>query len=207
MLNRLRPAIEPFKGWLAAPFVKLGLGPGEVGLLGIVFAAAAAGAARAGFLSASFWLAGLALLTDMADGEVARRTGRQTPEGNYLDAVGDRVCECLLLFGLLPHAPNLVAASIAGACLVSFAKARCALVRVIDNRDWPGSGDYPDRGVLIAVAYLMQPNPSLPLLMLCGLTAVALIRRVHHAKRLIQEASREELLPYLRPRISDEYQR
>lgn len=207
MLNRLRPAIEPFKGWLAAPFLKLGLGPGEVGLLGIIFAVAAAGCARVGYLSASFWLAGLALLTDMADGEVARRASRQTPEGNYLDAVGDRVCECVLLFGLLPHAPNLVAASIAGACLVSFAKARCALVRVLDNRDWPGAGDYPDRGVLIAVAYLMQPNPSIPLIALCSLTAFALTRRIKHAKRLIQEASNEELLPYLRPRNSDEYQR
>ncbi len=207
MLSQFRRAIVPFKGWIAAPFLKLGLGPGQVGALGILLAGAAALAARTGFLTASFWLAGLALLTDMADGEVARRTGQQTPEGNYLDAVGDRVCECLLLLGLLPYSPDLVFITLAGACLVSFAKARCALVLVLDNRDWPGVGDYPDRGLLILLAYLTQPDPRICLSLLCGLTLLALALRIRHARALIKNASRDELLPYLRPPGSDEYHR
>ncbi len=205
MLSHLRPVIGPLKRLLAWPFLRLGLGPFQVGVLGIILALAAAGAARAGETQLSFWLAASSLLTDLADGEVARESGEESPEGNYLDAMGDRICECVLLFGLLPLAPNLVLLSLAGGCLVSFAKARCALVCLMDNRDWPGWGDYPDRAVLIALAYWFQPLPFWPLGVLVLLTWSCLFRRVHHARAKIRASTPEELQPYLR--CSDQYQR
>ncbi len=205
MLSKLRDLSSPFRGLLAWPLLKLGSTPAEVGAAGIVLAAAAAGLARADFTVAAFWVAGLSFLTDMADGEVARQTDRTSPEGNYLDAVGDRISECLLLLGLLPFAPNLAALVLAGACLTSYAKARCALVRVMDNSDWPGLGDYPDRAALIATAYLLLPNPTLPLAILALISWTCLWRRVRHARTMIAQASPQELLPYLRG--SDWYQR
>lgn len=205
MLSHLRPVIGPLKRWLARPFLRLGLGPSQVGVLGIILALAAAGAARAGEAHLSFGLAVSSLLTDLADGEVARESDQESPEGNYLDAVGDRICECVLLFGLLPLAPNLVLLSLAGGCLVSFAKARCALVCLMDNEDWPGWGDYPDRALLIALAYIYQPASLWPLGLLALVTWSGFFLRLSHARGKIRAARPEELQPYLRP--SDQYQR
>ena len=205
MLSNFRALIAPLRRLLAWPFLKVGATPAAVGAVGILLAVSAAALARLGFLTSAFWVAGLAFLTDVADGEVARRTGSCSPEGNYLDAVGDRVSECLLLLGLLPYSPNLTAMVMAGACLTSYAKARCALVRVMDNSDWPGLGDYPDRAALIATAYLMLPDPALPLALLGLITWTCLWRRVRHARSLIRTAGPQELLPYLRG--SDSYQR
>lgn len=176
-----------------------------MGGLGVGLALLAAVLARAGQNWPAFWVAALALLTDLADGEVARQSGRSTPEGNYLDAMGDRVTECLLLLGLLPAAPNLVGLALAGACLTSFAKARCALVCQMDNRDWPGLGDYPDRAALLLVSYLLLPDPSLPLGLLALVAWTCMAQRVRYARRLIQRAGPEQLQPYLRG--SERYQR
>ena len=129
MLSKFRALIAPLRTLLAWPFLRLGATPAAVSAVGVLLAVAAAGLARLGYLTTAFWVAGLAFLTDMADGEVARRTGSCSPEGNYLDAVGDRVSECLLLLGLLPFAPDLTALVLAGGCLTSYAKARCALVQ------------------------------------------------------------------------------
>jgi archaetidylinositol phosphate synthase len=197
MLSKLRESIHPLRRLLAWPFLKVGASPTFISGLGVGLAVTAAGLARGGYLRLAFWFAAAALLTDMADGEVARATRRCTPEGNYLDAVGDRVSETLLLLGLLSIAPNLTALSLAGACLTSFAKARCALVVMMDNRDWPGFGDYPDRAALILLAYAI-PDPTVPLALLALSSWSCLGRRVHHALTLIREAKPAQLQPYLR---------
>lgn len=49
----------------------------------------------------SFWLFGSAALTDMVDGQVARRFGQETSLGKVLDAIADRlltVCVVLAVF-------------------------------------------------------------------------------------------------------------
>ena len=198
MLSRLRSIVQPIKRTLAWPFLRLRMGPSQVGLFGIACALAAAGCARSGAVQISFGFAIMAFLTDLADGEVARQTGQETPEGNYLDAMGDRICESVLLFGLLPQAPNLVTLALCGGLLVSFAKARCALVCLMDNRDWPGWGDYPDRGALIATAYFCQPHTLWPLTLLAALNWTSLWSRVRHARQMISSSRSQELQPYLR---------
>lgn len=205
MLSHLRSRVGPLKRCLAWPFLRLGWSPASLSALGILLAVLAAAAARWGAVPLSFGLALASLLTDLVDGEVARQTGLETPEGNYLDAMGDRLSECILLFGLLPLAPNLVTLALAGGCLVSFAKARCALVCLMDNRDWPGWGDYPDRAALIALAYLLQPDCTGPLVFLSVLTAMGLAQRVRYARSFIASAPADKLQPYLRP--SSRYQR
>jgi phosphatidylglycerophosphate synthase len=198
MLSLRRDAFQPLRRLLAWPFLRLGASAATVGLLGIVLAALAAGAARLNAHLPALALAVLAVLTDMADGEVARRTGTAGPEGNYLDALGDRIGECILLLGLLEASPNLAALSLAGACLTSYAKARCALVLQMDNRDWPGFGEYPDRAVMIVLAYATLPRPGLALGALALASWFCLWGRIRHARRLIRQAPPEELQPYLR---------
>lgn len=199
MFSRLRETLQPFRRLLAWPFLKLGASPAFVGAVGIALCAAAALSFRAGCPRLAFWLAVLGLLTDMIDGEVARGANASSPEGNYLDALGDRLSECLLLLGLLPSSPNLVCLAMAGGCLTSYAKARCAQVRIMDNRDWPGVGDYPDRAALLLTAYVTGgPYAWIPLGVLVLVTWSCLAVRARYARRLIREATQEELLPYLR---------
>jgi phosphatidylglycerophosphate synthase len=205
MLSKLRDLVHPLRRLLAWPFIKAGASPTFVSATGVVLAALAACLARAGWNTAAFWTAAAALLTDMADGEVARQTDRCSPSGNYIDAMGDRVSECLLLLGLLQASPNLAGLALAGACLTSFAKARCALVLSMDNRDWPGVGDYPDRAALLLLAYLLLPDPTFPLALLVLTSWSCLWRRTQHALSLVRQASPDELQPYLRG--SARYQR
>lgn len=205
MLGHLRPYVKNIKRLIAWPYIKLGFTATQVGLFGVGMAGLAAALARYGRLDWAFWLALIAVLTDMADGEVARSTGQASPAGNYIDAFGDRLRESLLLIGLFPLAPNLVLLALLGSSLVSFAKARCALVVVMDNRDWPGFGDHPDRAVLLLFAYAYTPHTLLPLGILVLASWTCCLVRVRYALRLIAEARTEELLPYLR--FSAEYQR
>lgn len=170
----------------------------QVGIFGVVMATLAALGFRFGFVREAFWLAMIAVLTDMADGEVARATNTETPQGNYLDAVGDRLRECILLLGLLPLSPDLVALALLGTCLTSFAKARCSLVLIMDNSDWSGLGDHADRAVLILVCYLVGGVSLLPLLFYVLVTWACFYTRARAALARIEQAEDSQLLPYLR---------
>lgn len=198
MLSHLRPYVGIIKRILAWPFLRLGFSATQVSVLGVGLAVLAAACARVENFDLAFWTALVAVLTDLVDGEVARVRKAVSPRGNYLDAMLDRTRECILLLGLLPLAPNLVALALVGTCLTSFAKARCALVRLMDNRDWPGVGDHPDRAALILIAYLFAPASSLALGLLVMLTWTCFARRARHACELIDQADESELLPYLR---------
>lgn len=198
MLSVLRPYVKLLRKALAWPYIKLGVSPTAVGAFGVALAIVAALCQRIGWADFSFWCALLAASTDMADGEVARVTKRTSPKGNYLDALGDRTREGILLFGLLPLSPNLVFLAILGTCLTSFAKARLGLVLIMDNRDWPGFGDHADRAVLLLIAYLLSPNITWPLLVLVVGTWSCFIGRARQAMSLIEEAPESEVLPYLR---------
>jgi phosphatidylglycerophosphate synthase len=198
MLGHLRPYVASLRRLLAWPYLRFGMTPTQVGLFGIIMACLAAFLFRMGFLQVAFWVAMLALATDMADGEVARATNSETPQGNYLDAVGDRLRECILLAGLLNLAPDLVTLAILGTCLTSFAKARCALVVVMDNSDWSGVGDHADRAVIILFCYLLAPANLWPIVVLALVTWSCFFIRVRTALRKIDDAGQESLLPYLR---------
>lgn len=197
MLGHLRPYVTWLKKALAWPYLKLGMGPGAVGLFGVALAALAALLFRAHYHQTAFWLAMIAVLTDMADGEVARAQDCQSPEGNYWDALGDRLREGLLLVGLLPTAPDLVIVALMGTYLVSFAKARCALVVIMDNRDWPGFGDHPDRAVMLLIAYQFH-HSWWPIALLAVATWTCFFARSRFALGLIRNSKESELLPYLR---------
>lgn len=198
MLGHLRPHVKWLKKLLARPYLFLGMSPNQVGLFGVVMASLAVFLFRFGFQQSAFWVAMVAVLTDMADGEVARETGRETPQGNYLDAIGDRLRECILLIGLLPLAPDLVGLCLLGTCLTSFAKARCGLVIVMDNSDWKGLGDHADRAVLILVCYCFAPLTLWPVVVLLLTTWSCFFIRVRTALVKIRAAGSENLLPYLR---------
>lgn len=198
MLGHLRPYVGSLKRLIAWPYLKAGLSATQVGIFGVALSVLSVSTLRYGFQTTAFWLAVIAVLTDMADGEVARLRGHVTPLGNYYDAVLDRVREGVLLFGLIPYSSNLVALAILGSFLTSFAKARTSLVIITDNRDWKGVGDHADRAVMILLCYAFPQYISTTLSLLVGVTWSCFFFRMRQAEEMIKKARGEELLPYLR---------
>ena len=106
----------------------------------------------------------LAGFCDIVDGRVARRQGRVTKFGGFLDSIFDRYSDLALFLGLLVYYSQvnrfayacLVGASMAGAVMVSYARARAeSLIGKHDVGFW----DRPERIVLMIVGALFNRMP------------------------------------------------
>ena len=147
-------------------------------------------------------LVALASLTDALDGAVARTGGRVTRWGAYLDAMCDRYAEALVVLTVAAVTGywRLSGLLLAGALLVSYAKARAAMEAPVSNLEWPDLMERAERGVLylagLAAGQLAAWRPwghdlfwwTLALLAL--LTHATVLQRMGRAKRLIEGRSR-----------------
>jgi CDP-diacylglycerol---glycerol-3-phosphate 3-phosphatidyltransferase len=126
---------QTFKGILdsiAAFFLKIGLTPNSVTILGVVLSAGVAVLIGMGYIT---WAGVLILISapmDALDGSMARLKGMSTPFGAFLDSVTDRYAEMIILGGLLFYylqrnsllACLLVFLAAVGSIMTSYAKAR-----------------------------------------------------------------------------------
>jgi archaetidylinositol phosphate synthase len=107
-ITSLRHRLTHLIDALATPFVMSGLSPNQITLLAL--AAGALGAwfyLRQSFVAGSLMLL-LSAVLDLADGAVARRTGRQTRFGAVIDWIVDKYVDALALLGVgLSGAPIL----------------------------------------------------------------------------------------------------
>ena len=103
----------------------------------------------------------LAGLCDLLDGPVARRQGRVSMFGGFLDSIFDRYADLILFLGLLVYYSHvnrfgyamLAGAAMAGSVMVSYAKARAeALVPSAEVGCW----ERPERLVLMILGALMN---------------------------------------------------
>jgi phosphatidylglycerophosphate synthase len=101
----------------------------------------------------------LACLCDLLDGPVARRQGRVSMFGGFLDSIFDRYADLILFLGLLVYYSHvnrfgyamLAGASMAGAVMVSYAKARAeSLVPIAEVGFW----ERPERLALMILGAL-----------------------------------------------------
>jgi CDP-diacylglycerol--glycerol-3-phosphate 3-phosphatidyltransferase len=156
-----------------------GLSADALTLLGLGLSALAGVAAGRGAwgLAAALLLWGG--LCDMLDGELARRRGRVTKAGAFLDSNLDRLAEVALFFGLAAGFPErrgifAAMAALVASLLVSYARARGEGLSV----DCPAFGwERPHRLVLALVALLVAPflpaaRAVLMLELVCGAIAV-----------------------------------
>ncbi len=94
LLNR------PISRAISAPLASAGVSPAFATLLAL----AAGGAAAAAFAFREWWLGALLLqlssILSGVDGEIARRTGRESRYGDFLDTVVDRTVEYAALFAI-----------------------------------------------------------------------------------------------------------
>ena len=118
-----------------------------------------------------FWLGGLVFvigsILDILDGALARRSGRGTPFGAFLDSTTDRVSEGFVLGAIAlvfsrdgdEWALAFAIASIAGSFLVSYTRARA---EAIGLRGDVGIGSRAERVVVITAGLVLAPWGLLP---------------------------------------------
>src|ERR1700688_5030311 len=138
------------------------------------------------FASGRFAAAGgmmiLAGLCDLLDGRVARRQGRVSLFGGFLDSIFDRYADLILFLGLLVYYVDvdrfryaiLVGVAMAGAVMISYARARAAsLVPESEVGFW----DRPERLVLMILGALVNRMPLALWILAIG-PNIAVIHRI-----------------------------
>ena len=129
----------------------------------------------------------LAGLCDLLDGPVARRQNRVSLFGGFLDSILDRYADLILFLGLLVYFAQvnrfryavLAGAAMAGAVMVSYAKARAeSLVPTSEIGFW----ERPERLVLLIVGALAN-RIEIALWILAIGPNIAVIHRIVHTWR------------------------
>ncbi len=151
---RLRGAASP----LVAALDAMGVGPDGLTVAGLFLNLGAAAVVATGHLG---WGAGAFLFAsvfDMLDGSLARRQGRSTDRGAFLDSTLDRVSETALFVALLhdhslrPYGPDwlgvVILLGLAGSLSTSYARARAEGLGQECKVGWL---ERPERVVLLVV--------------------------------------------------------
>jgi CDP-diacylglycerol---glycerol-3-phosphate 3-phosphatidyltransferase len=137
----------------------------------------------------------LAGLCDLLDGPVARRQNRVSLFGAFLDSILDRYADLLLFLGLLVYYALvnrflyavLAGAAMAGAVMVSYAKARAeSLVPVVEIGFW----ERPERLVLMILAALTN-RMEIALWILAIGPNITVVHRILHTWKQTKTTSQE----------------
>jgi CDP-diacylglycerol--glycerol-3-phosphate 3-phosphatidyltransferase len=173
---------------VAAVFVRAGLSPNAVTVLGFL-AGAASGALIAWEKPFAAWVAlCLCGFLDVVDGQVAARTDRKTAFGGVLDSTLDRYAEFFIFCGLAHHFRGrwttwLVWVAFFGAMMVSYIRARAEAARV-EIRS--GLMQRPERFVLLGTGlFLGTVFKVFDAAMTAALAAVALLAHATAVQRLL----------------------
>jgi CDP-diacylglycerol--glycerol-3-phosphate 3-phosphatidyltransferase len=173
----LNQVLSPFE----AVLIKLRVGPDSLNYSGLFLAAASGILFAAGALVFGGMLLLLSGLCDILDGRIARRTGRVSAFGAFLDSTLDRFGESLTFLGLLIFLQERgvsgfwPALALAGALLVSYARARGESVGVLCDTGLMQRGE---RIFLICTACFCAP-------LLSRITGIAEVRIIEGALAVI----------------------
>jgi len=183
MLNRLlRASMTKILGPIAHLFLRLGIGPDIVTIVGTVGVCVGA---LAFFPRGEIWVGVLVItafvFSDNVDGIMARESGRSSKWGAYLDSTLDRIGDSAIFGGLVlfyaGRGNNQLMAGLALACLilgsvVSYAKARAEGLGYTAN---VGIAERADRlvAVLVAAFFADVFDSTVLLGVVLGLLAVA----------------------------------
>ena len=192
--------IDPLWDRVAKTVVAMGLTPNEVtwtGLAGVALASALyplwPNPPVFGIVLALFFA------FDSLDGAVARLRNMGSYYGGYLDAMADRYQE-VFVFAALAVAHDCWAAAffaLSGGLLVSYAKARTAIERPIDNAAWPDLMERLERVILLCAGLLIAPLVPWPddwpgsfvaalLIVLGALSHLTAVQRFRRARRILK---------------------
>jgi CDP-diacylglycerol--glycerol-3-phosphate 3-phosphatidyltransferase len=132
---------------------------------------------------------------DLLDGALARRTGKVTPFGAFLDSALDRVSEGVILAAIAYRLAEqgrsidvaLVVLALLGSVLVSYTRARAESLGVECK---VGLMSRPERVVLIAIGLFFDVLPYVVYVML-ALTVFTVIQRVVHTYRQLGKQEKQ----------------
>jgi CDP-diacylglycerol--glycerol-3-phosphate 3-phosphatidyltransferase len=149
----------------------------------------------------------LAGICDLLDGPVARLQHRVSIFGGFLDSILDRYADLILFLGLLVYYASvnrfgyafLAGAAMAGAVMVSYAKARAeSLVPQEDVGFW----DRPERLVLMIIGALANRMPPVLWILAIGPNITVIHRILHTWKQTKESAAAPAAVPDPSPSAS-----
>lgn len=193
--------IEPVAGWL----VRRGVHPNTITLVGTLCTVAGGVIYATGHIRTAGWFLGLTALTDVLDGTVARRTGRTSRFGAFLDSSLDRVSDGAVMGGLavfyatsaVHHSTLMMAVSLVGlvgAFMTSYTRARAEALGL--EMKEIGMLQRPERVVLLSApqaffGLTLDGWVLAGIIVLLSVTAwITVVQRVMHVYR---ETTRAEL--------------
>jgi CDP-diacylglycerol---glycerol-3-phosphate 3-phosphatidyltransferase len=177
----------PVEG-LAAVLARAGIPPNVITWCALIANLWAGMFFAAGRFRAAGGMIMLAGLCDLVDGPVARRQNRVSLFGGFLDSILDRYSDLILFLGLLVYYAQvnrflyavLAGASMAGAVMVSYAKARAeSLVQTSEIGFW----ERPERLVLMILAALANRMEVALWILAIGPNITVIHRIVHTWQR------------------------
>jgi len=199
--EKLRQKLKKPLEEIGSLIAKTGINPNIFSSFAILWAVIAAYFIANEKLTVALIFVILATIWDGLDGSLARAGGKVSKFGNYLDAIIDRYVEIIIYLGFALSGFYVEAfLVVSGSLLVSFAKARTAIVTPIDNSHWPAIGERPDRLILLFIAMVI--SIFLPMVTISGLTIstmslflyiiaitvyIGSIQRIFYAKKIIEE--------------------
>jgi archaetidylinositol phosphate synthase len=167
VLESYRERVQPYITRLARPF--LAWPPARLSLIALLLAVGAGLVALAVRWTTPYLflpVAALVLLAgifDVVDGEVARRTGRSSARGDFLDHVFDRYADVAILLGIALSSyadPLLALLALVSLLLVSYLGTQAQALGL--GRLYGGLLSRADRLVVLALATFLEFDWSLP---------------------------------------------
>jgi phosphatidylinositol phosphate synthase len=151
--------------WAISPLTRLslelGLTPDFYNYAGLLLGLASGALIGAGRLELGGWAIALCGVADILDGRIARLTGVASDYGDFIDSTFDRYVEVAAFLGFLyylrerPLGAFLAAAAMGGSLIVSYARARGEVLKVLCTGGLMQRGE---RLVLTCLACLADPG-------------------------------------------------
>lgn len=201
---------------VAGLFLRLGFSPDALTLTGLLLSFLAAVAVAQGRMVSAALMLLFGGLCDILDGSMARRSGRSTLGGAFLDSTLDRLAEIAIFVGLVLHyrahlSLQLIAVlALTGSLMTSYARARAEGLGV-DCK--VGLLERPERLTLLILGLLLSSLRvggvgvlELVLIALAILTYLTTLQRILHVvgRARAQESASLSIAPSERPRAPDE---
>jgi len=145
---------------VAAGSLRLGLSPDALTIAGLLLSIVAGIAVAMGRLYPATLLLFLGALCDILDGSMARRAGRSSRRGAFLDSTLDRLAEIAVFIGIIVHfraqlfVQLLTVLALTGSLMTSYARARAEGLGV-DCK--VGLLERPERLALLILGLLLAP--------------------------------------------------
>lgn len=189
-----RKILDPVVNALVAFHVS----PLLVSLFGLAFAVWGGIVAARGSLRAAGIFLLLAGLCDVLDGDVARRLGRSSRFGAFIDSMLDRVSEFVLFGGILLYVvrrpsgfdvyePVVIMLALMGSVMTSYARARAEGVGIECK---VGVMERPERIALMAIGLIAGYRFLMAVMILLAATSLyTVFQRIRHVHRAANQSS------------------